>query len=404
MTGKLLFKITDVFLCLLSISLALGAINPFNPIVADQDDIVNNGFTSLFLGMFLLLSLFNISTYKKKKAIVPYSRVLLLFFLTILFSSIIYNFNTAALYQTYLLKLFVAILSFIVFVLYFSANKRSLELSMKCYLYTCVLIILLYFLGFLENYSYVSNGRLVIFGENSNSFSTRMGLAFIFSIYFIRNSTAIKGLLKAVLFLCALMLYIYIYLSGSRGTFIAVSLCVFFVFLKFIRSHLRVFLFLFFVLFLPFIYFSDYEKQSSNNFSMVERLEELKEGNIREELMRNAFNIFIDNPLLGVGVNGYEKEKEIRNYSSLDSHSIATTILAISGLIGFSLFFAFLFFLFREVLRKRVSIFPFLIAAFMLFISLKTGGVLSYFLMWYTYGISLAMSYNLKETFNIAVK
>lgn len=394
MTGILPFKITNILLYLLSISLAIGSINPFNPVVGEQNEAVNNGFTPLLLVLFLFFAMLDTKIYQGYKKIAKYVLLLIAFLIVVVLSSILYDINTWHSHIEFFLKLFIAELSFVVLFLYFYHYKQCLVISMKLYMATCIVIITLYFLGALDNYSYISNGRLVIFGENSNSFSARISLAFIFVLYFIKQNESKTFIIKWGLIVSCVLLYAYIFLSGSRGSFIAVSLCVCFVFVEYVKKHIFALLFLLVVLGMGHYFISNTVAYVDSNYSMFERLEELKEGNERSKLMKYAVDIYLDNPVWGCGVNGYEQEKRLRGYSTKDSHCIATSILAISGFVGISLFSIYIFCLLRENRKKTANVMPFLITIFMLFISLKTGGVLTYMLMWYTYGVSLALSYS----------
>ena len=105
--------------------------------------------------------------------------------------------------------------------------------------------------------------------------------------------------------------------------------------------------------------------------------------------MEQALIIFMDNPLVGVGYNGYSEEKYLRGFDHRDSHNIVTSILVMGGIVGIIAFVALWITLIIPTIKCRgASVAPVALSVSMLLVSMKTGGVITYVLMWFIYAIS----------------
>jgi hypothetical protein len=390
-------KIEKIIVLLLSVALALNTFNPFR-IANDNSgrDVESFTLASYLSILFIVVFFFDkgllLNKFVKLKKL---SIILFAFFLSILGSGILYEIhNYSIINALWLVKLFIAILFWIMLTIYFIEEKKILLLSMLFYSIACSILIIGYQIGLLDAFVEINNGRLIWYGENPNSTSSRIALAIIFWCYFIINDVwRIKN--KRFFFLMIIVfLLFYIFESGSRGSFLSIFICLSIVFLSIlIKERKKIQIFISIIFALGILHFFVIDSVDLDNYSMFNRMEELSEGNARTELMANAIKIFSDYPVLGVGENGYLHEQILRGFEARDSHCILTSILAMGGFVGFLLFCSFLWGLTKTSLSiAKKSILPFVRFFYIFLIALKSGGVLTYILMWYAYSVSYSLS------------
>ena len=74
-------------------------------------------------------------------------------------------------------------------------------------------------------------------------------------------------------------------------------------------------------------------------------------------------------------------------------NNIITTIMAMGGTVALVCFLRFLFINFGIFFKKmQQKLLPLVMFLSMLFISLKTGGVITFMLMWYVYALAFGMT------------
>lgn len=388
-------KISHCIFLLYSVALACGKFNPFK----SPDGELEGGdslLVSVLLVLFLLLTLFNRQVVCNMFFLKKYIVVLFCFLMVICFSGLVYQ-NQLLFVESLLiyLKLFICFLSFILVSLYLMEYKEIFKLSFLFFSLTIFVLVFLVQMGLLDYAYRITNGRMSLFGENANSTSTRVVVACIFFMYFILEDTWRKGLRRYILVIPMLSLILYIFQSGSRGSFISLAISII-VMIYFSSSAIKTKMIFSSILFFSVLFL--FSKIDLSEFTLLERIDELEEGNPRSFLMECAFNIYLDHPVLGVGINGYTMEKIIRLYPSLDSHCIVTSILAMSGTIGIILFFLLWYNLFcisSKVINK--TILPMVLLITIILVSLKTGGVLVYLFMWHIFSVICAMSYNVSS-------
>ena len=136
-------------------------------------------------------------------------------------------------------------------------------------------------------------------------------------------------------------------------------------------------------------FFSNYTEE----LSVFERFNDLQEGDSRQVLIKNAMTLFYDSPFWGYGVNGYEYMKETSFHDIRDSHNMLVSILATSGLLGFT---SILCFFKRIIASIRTSFrndkFATALLVYVFLISMKTGGIITYSMMWFAYALILSNS------------
>jgi len=257
-------------------------------------------------------------------------------------------------------------------------------------------------LFFNEGASEVYKGQLIVHGENPNSTASRMSVAFVCLVYFFMSlSGRKKGLKKLSLFLAAFPILLVIIKTGSRGGLLAASLGVFVLVLfsdmpakkKAIAVLVSAGVGAFAVL-----YIASLE-------GVAERWARAMEGDTagRGEIWSDVIEIFKSNPILGVGETGYLNEiYKLQGYY-IDAHNLLLYLAVSGGVVALVLF---LFFLMQVMTSAWVSFKNGNVIALVLFIeimviALKTGGVMTYLLMWFVFSIIYSCAFLGRKCYEI---
>ena len=147
-------------------------------------------------------------------------------------------------------------------------------------------------------------------------------------------------------------------------------------------------------------FFIGYIAEANQEYSLFERLTSSFEGGEdagREKLNRDAFLIFTDNPIFGVGVQHFQEEMILSFNENRTVHNLYLYLLAVAGIVGFSCFIMFLWSLLKSSFKMRMySALPLTLLVYITVLAYKTGGILTYMLMWYVFAIIIAF-YNLYQ-------
>lgn len=382
--------ITKYLFYLLAFTLPFGSVNPFNlSSIKNVDGISSEqmGITPVLLALCFFFALLNRDIFRNTLAVKKLLLPLIIFFVTITMASTFYSLYDFP--MVYLLKLLADIAAFYILSLFFIRHINILDTSLKIYAYTCVLIVLAFFAGFLNSFLFYSNGRLWIFGINPNNFSFLMGFgALIIADSFNHpNTRKIEQMINIV---SIVLIVIYIIMSGSRGTFLTVLACMFVVLYKKMKSK--------FYIIVPIVVICIFASMSfyyshQDEISLFERLSEIGDDS-RTELIHRTLTLYAEKPIIGYGVNGFNEQLSTRYDDLRDSHNVIITNMGMSGTIGAIAYIAFLFYMFRVCWsnRKR-SIFGLVLFADVFLMSMKTGGVLTFAMMWYAYAAIVAISF-----------
>ena len=386
-------KLSAYLLYFLAFLLPFGSVNPFNlSAVVDVNGRMSEqmGFTPVMFTICCVFAIFDFRIFKHNRKIKQILWPLCILFFALFFASFLNleQYNTFPI--NYLLKLLAVEAGFYIMSLYFIEYPQILKVSMLIYAYTCVIIIFAFFGGFLKSYSFVSKGRLWIFGENPNTFSFLMSLGAIIlaNKYNNNNNNNIGIRIFDIIAITSILLYIV--LSGSRGSFLIVVVCMIILFfnkkmLK--KSYITIPVVLF--IFVAGTYYYNIHQEEISIFDRLTRTADDE----RKVLQKQSFELFLERPLIGYGINGYKGEMMRRHHESRDSHNVAVTTLAMSGIIGFSALTFFLFYLIRISWKKKsYEILSFVFCIDVLLMSMKTGGVLTFTMMWYSYAMVVALA------------
>lgn len=386
----LLNKINDLLYICLSALLAFGPHNPLTTYEAGmpEDNIVTNVLCLIILCISIVNGHLFLAISKFAKIFIP----LILVLITLFISSIIYSEINSVGDPYFNTKFLGSIILFIVFIQTFTSNPQLCYNCIIIYSVTLSLIAICCVLGIIPNIVDYSNGRLIIFGENPNSYSSRIFLA-VFSIFYIvtENKKRLNSF-RYILMLFIPSLLMLTLLSGSRGSvlILLVGLVIMLLFSP-LQKFNKIFLMIIIVLcvILGIIYVL-------NDEFLYERLiQSVSEGKTsgRGEIWLNALSVFADYPIIGVGENGYHIEMINRFNESRDAHNIFIYLLCSGGVIGCILFlYCIILVLINCYRNTNNSIYPLIIILSLILLMSKTGGVMTYIVMWYFMAIAYSQT------------
>ena len=181
------------------------------------------------------------------------------------------------------------------------------------------------------------------------------GISIIWSVCFVLIQGKISKI-KKIIIICFLPLsFQLILISGSRKAYLAVIIIIIFIYIFLVKYYGKnlIFKFLSVLIFSTSLY---YLYNVITNSVFYFRFEKLISGDTesisdRGKLMSEAFDVWTDNPLIGVGFDSFR----YHNNQGMPSHSSLTETLASTGIVGFSLYFSGLLsilFLFYKLYKK----------------------------------------------------
>ena len=349
---------------------------------AEEVEGEQNSFLPIVYGLCLIFSLLSPTVREKFKYTKSLILPLIIFYIAISLAELFYG---STIDYMFYLKLIVAITGFIVIAQTFIAYPSLLKESLLIYAYVSSLIIIAFLLGFLENSYYFSNDRLWFLGVNPNTYSFMMGFASIVLVYY--NQSLTKKYLILLNYILTILLIYFVILTGSRGSLL-------FLFLAFgIIFYKKIHIFILISLIIPFI-ISIFHTTVEQEIVVFDRISELqKGGDPREKLIEQTLSIFEEYPILGAGSTGYKEQMLNLYQENKDSHNLLVSSLALSGFLGTLALIYFLINLFIQSIQKsKYRLMSSTIFLFMFMVSMKTGSILTYSLMWYIFSIVLALN------------
>lgn len=385
-------KFTALILILFSFILAYGVYDPIFGIHP------NFGLSEILAILLILTSfIFNYKSLIKKFDINIVYLFLILFFL--FFSSTMYEYSSYN-KPDFNLKLLICILMYYSLINLY--NKKTAYMHYSLLAYSIGVFVLIMLLNtVLINEVTVSNGRLMVFGENPNSTSARFSIAAIYFFYLAIYNPFRITLLRYMAIPMSLPILYIIMQSGSRGSFIstAISLLILIYFSK-IKKLYKSLITLILIFSLPIL-----ANIISNAGSIYDRLVESfvhQDSAGRNYIWAASLEIIANNLLLGVGEAGYFHEVQQITGHYVDTHNLALYLLATGGIVVFSLFLLFYKNIFSNALFyfKRNDVLPMVLLLNITLVSLKTGGALTYLIMWVVFAIIAAYSMEKEDCIN----
>lgn len=380
---------------LLFVSLAFGSFNPFDlrgSISIDEYVSEQRGFTPILFCFCMLFSVCDAQVRIHLKQFRKYFIPLLFLLLFYVMSSLIYDVSTFGDHFSTYVKLLVAFTGFFVFCSYFYTYPQICQYVCTTFAITCMVICIMFFAGMLDGLYFFSNGRLWMFGENPNTYSFVMGVGALVMSNELKEK---RHFIIKLLCMCSILIFImYIFLSGSRGTIVFLGLALIINSWSYLKTHLGISSF---CVALGVVAIFAFLSKNADELVIFDRFHDLEKGDSREGLIKNALSLFYDRPLYGYGVNGYEYMK-LRVFNDLrDSHNMIVSIMAVSGLLGLISILTFYFQIIKLLKSTPQAVYSIALFVYVFCISMKTGGIITYSLMWITYATVLAQTYTIKN-------
>ncbi len=379
-------------LYIFSIVLGLGAIDP---VFGD------GGATSLIGGMvaiYLVVMGLESDAIIHMKVIRPQLMLLVTVYAVIVLSSLLHTTSPIDI-DVINVKLISLVVLFWFLSYHFACRFQVALVSLMLFAFTCVVVAALANAEVLQ-VAGIGKERLTILGENPNATSARMALAAVVITYVVVEDPLKWRASRLWVCLGLPILVATIVASGSRGSMVAlvIGVVVIVAFSK-LSAMLKLCLSILSVGLVTAFY-----GVLVDNPVVANRLElAIKEGDLggRSEIWEVALGIFLDNPLLGVGETGYRREMLSRYHEFLDTHNLFLYLLVTGGVVAFLPFMLFITRLFAHAvnrLRATRDVLLITVAVFAVVIASKTGGALTYTLLWYLFAI--IESYAVKRRFD----
>tara|TARA_B100000965_G_scaffold170375_1_gene142152 strand:+ start:5043 stop:6308 length:1266 start_codon:yes stop_codon:yes gene_type:complete len=310
------------------------------------------------------------------------SKYFFLFYVTLLSSSVISNFPLFSLESSFF---YIRYLLYFVAIYYLcSKNPSIINNFLNILLITVIIVVFDGYFEFFFNHNILGSSspdpsRILSFFHAMiiGSFLSKiLPLIFLYLTFKELNKTKI---ILIYYFIC--LIYVLIFLSGERSAFLHASII--FIFLSITISHLRKLFFISSTLILillsmvmitndtikdrMFTSVIDGFNIKSQNINLTDDQKIIFFSPAHDRYIRVAYQIFLDNKLLGSGPNTFRKEcsyyseKLFNNTSGCNTHPHNTyaQLLAETGVIGFSLlislFFYIVILLFKNLKAKNLD-------------------------------------------------
>jgi len=323
-------------LYLFFISINFEVWDPFN----------TNGFFSVskLTGFIYLLTIIpNISNYSKTNIIKPFLLPIWFFFGLLTFVSII-NVNNMH-YDFFDLTIFQNIFLFWFLINHERKERLVLEKGMLSFALGSVALALLLFAGIGIEYE---DGRVRIFGDNSNIIGLRMSISMAILILATAQNRLKLGKARFLLLLPIPIMLRLLAETGSRVAFISFALVFLTAVVLFKTKRILVKISVFSVGSIALIYSWIFMVKSE---TLVQRLlQSYNEGDLagRDLIWQGLFPLIESNPILGVGKTGYDNFTKITFGSLSSPHNVILEVLCYTGIIGLIIYLYFLFRVFNK--------------------------------------------------------
>lgn len=329
--------------------------------------------------IYVLSSSKNLHVLNKKiKTAVP----LLLIFLIFLILGALLPYHIDG-YSVINFKFLTAILFFIFLSTFFSIYPKLISTSLISFGIGVGILSILFAFNILGESSFdIRNDRLFFLGENPNSLSVRVSLGILFLIWgIIENGLKLSKIFRFSLCLLIPFMFNLLLVSGSKGSFIlcVLSVIIYIVLLKNISKRVKKIVVFIASIVSVFVFFMFLDSALYGRFLSAD----ITSG--RTDIWGSAYDIFANNPF-GVGEIGYNVEINRREGKMIDTHNLFLYLAVAGGLFSLILFIYFLAVLLVKNIKqykKDRNIINLIIFFSMVFIMSKTGGVISYLIMWY---------------------
>lgn len=295
-----------------------------------------------------------------------------------------------------------ALLLFVLFYKDCVENELMIKVIAKYFIIMCVAMSLLAFMGVgVSVEGDIENTRLYFFGTNPNKFAMNYVYAFVLLFFIIRNQALKHRIKKPIYYLSigatALCLLAIILLTASRGALACVIiLIVTSIFYK-RKFNFLTWTMIAFIIGLV-VYFAYGTLTSTEEMIVARRLEDTFENEdygTRDVLISEAWDIFLESPIIGNGLNNVMYKIQMATGKFVTPHNLFLYIISSGGIIGFSIFSGILYVICVRVYRFGYKIGDLFAVQLLLMVLLdfaKNGGSLNATINYVFLAIALASS------------
>lgn len=394
-----------VFLGFFSFSLALGTWNPFSSYSFSEEEEVSNIFSQYIILAFVVYLVGSYLFGRRTPKLAQSTKYLIIFWAIYSLRSFFSINSQVDMFAgiSPILKFTIEVVLVIFLSDIFRREPKYIDYSLLVFVVGSSIVSILFFLGVLDSFVEIRSGRMFFWGENPNSTSSRIVIAIISLFYLLLQNPFKWSRARYVFGLLGVPLLSMVVASGSRGSLIILVVCILvYLFFSGYKSTTKAFIIVVSGI-LVFLFYRFYFQNVADELSIIQRLSDMSEGSDagRSLLKKQAFQIFLDNPIFGCGDGGFSEQMRVRFGESLTVHNLYYYVLATTGIMG-SIPFAF--FILNNIIStykaRHYQVFPVVILVFVLLLFSKTGGALTYALIWYLVSIITAqvMSYKNHHT------
>jgi len=221
-----------------------------------------------------------------------------------------------------------------------------IERGMFCFALGSILLLLLFFAGI--GVDYEKGNRLSMFGDNQNSLGIKMTVSSIILFVTVAQNRLNFGSVRYLLLLIIPFMLIFIRETGSRLSIIAFVLAFIAGAILYKAKNYLVKIGILFGSVISLIFIGILLFQSE---TMINRLENTsKSGDLgeRDLIWKTIYPIIQENPITGIGSTGYEFQTNLIWGRYVSPHNVVLEILCLTGLIGLTLYLAFMLQVFEQ--------------------------------------------------------
>lgn len=265
-------------------------------------------------------------------------------------------------------------------------NKLAIKL-LEVYAYGIIMLSFLFILGIGIDVEF-SEGttRLILFGENPNGIGIKAVIGLLIMLSFIIERRDVKKLKKIIFIISFFLIITMISATASRGALFAFFIGSFIMILL-LKKKMSIKIPIVILSGIVAVYLINFFL--SNELFYMRIMQTLEEGNTgRDKLWHAAYNIFIDNPTLGVGRSGFFSYMKSYYGDAMGAHNLFLEILATTGIVGF-IFFMFFYlrmlkFSYINYIKTKSILFILLFCVITLHV-FKAGGAISSTFVWFIF-------------------
>ena len=221
-----------------------------------------------------------------------------------------------------------------------------IEKGMFCFVLGSILLVVLFFAGI--GVVYEKGNRLSMFGDNQNSIGIKMVVSSIVLFITVTQNRLNLGRYRYLLLLIIPFMLIFIRETGSRLSIITFILAFMTGTILYKTKNNLVKIGILIGGAMALILIGFLLIQSDTLVNRMESTSNLGDLGERDLIWKTIFPIIQENPIVGIGNTGYEFQTNLIWGRYVSPHNVILELLCLTGLIGLTLYFTFMF----QVIRR----------------------------------------------------